>query len=228
MRTVTNRYVWHSGESCEDDSDCGGDCINDRCVQTCEDKTDCTSGDQCLNKICQPKCSPQNECPTEDFSCKRKEDCESKEEHSAICRNDLCHYIKTGCYDDNHCPEGKKWTVGLEETCVKQRVGFKKFSSSFYAMLSHTQLICACLELHSFCIITSQDFFAIDQGPKLVVQEENSKFWVTWPRIAQFVYFLREMCLFFNFWMIKFTIMFFFDIHAWNFSTKVLLTCGGP
>ena len=40
---------------------------------------------------------------------------------------------------------------------------------------------------------------------------------------AQFVYFLREVCLLFNFWMIKFTIMFFFDIHhAWNFSTKVL------
>ena len=30
------------------------------------------------------------------------------------------------------------------------------------------------------------------------------------------------MCLFFNFWMIKFTIMCFFDIHTWNFSTKVL------
>ena len=35
----------------------------------------------------------------------------------------------------------------------------------------------------------------------------NSKFWVTWPRMAQPVYFLREMCLFFNFWMIKVTIM---------------------
>ena len=51
---------------------------------------------------------------------------------------------------------------------------------------------------------------------------QNSKFWVTWPRIAQSVYFLREMCLFFNFWMIKFTIMCFFDIHTWNFSSKVL------
>ena len=61
-----------------------------------------------------------------------------------------------------------------------------------------------------------------NQGSQLVVQEVNSKFWVTWPRIAQFVYFLREMCLFFNFWMIKFTIMCFFDIHTWNFSSKVL------
>ena len=42
---------------------------------------------------------------------------------------------------------------------------------------------------------------------------------VTWP---QSVYFLRKMCLFFNFWMIKFTIMCFFDIHTWNFSSKVL------
>ena len=55
-----------------------------------------------------------------------------------------------------------------------------------------------------------------------MVQEVNSKFWVTWPGIAQSVYFLREMCLFFNFWMIKFTIMCFFDIHTWNFSSKVL------
>ena len=51
---------------------------------------------------------------------------------------------------------------------------------------------------------------------------QNSKFWVTWPRIAQSVYFLREMCSFFNLWIIKFTIMFSLDINAWNFSTKVL------
>ena len=61
-----------------------------------------------------------------------------------------------------------------------------------------------------------------DSGSQLVGQEVNSKFWVTWLSFAQFVYFLREVCLLFNFWMIKFTIMFFFDIHAWNFSTKVL------
>ena len=128
MRTVTNRYVWNSGESCEEDSDCGGDCIDGTCVQTCEDKNDCTSGDQCLNKICKPKCSRQDECPTGNFcreghcsnSCKRKEDCESKPMNHAICRNNLCHYIKTGCKPgNNHCPEGKKWTVGLKETCVK-------------------------------------------------------------------------------------------------------------
>ena len=61
-----------------------------------------------------------------------------------------------------------------------------------------------------------------DLGSQLVVQEVNSKFWVTWPRIAQFVYFLREMCLFFNFWMIKFTIMFFY-IHAWKDCATVFL-----
>ena len=32
---------------------------------------------------------------------------------------------------------------------------------------------------------------------------------------------LLSLCLFFNFWMIKFTIMCFFDIHTWNFSSKV-------
>jgi hypothetical protein len=50
-------------------------------------------------------------------------------------------------------------------------------------------------------------------APRLVAQ--------MW-RLIQSVYFLREVCLFFNFWMIKFTIMCFFDIHRWNFSTKVL------
>ena len=59
-------------------------------------------------------------------------------------------------------------------------------------------------------------------GAHFLQWNQNSKFWVTWPRIAQSVYFLREMCSFFNFWMIKFTIMCFFDIHTWNFSTKVL------
>ena len=61
-----------------------------------------------------------------------------------------------------------------------------------------------------------------NQGAHFLHWNQNSKFWVTWPRIAQSVYFLREMCLFFNFWMIKFTIMCFFDIHSWNFSSKVL------
>ena len=54
-------------------------------------------------------------------------------------------------------------------------------------------------------------------------QEVHSKSWVTWLSFAQFVYFLREVCLLFNFWMIKFTIMWFFlDTHTWNFSFKVL------
>ena len=59
-------------------------------------------------------------------------------------------------------------------------------------------------------------------GTHFLHWNQNYKVWVTWPRIAQSVYFLREMCLFFNLWMIKFTIMVFFDIHAWNISTKVL------
>ena len=59
-------------------------------------------------------------------------------------------------------------------------------------------------------------------GEHFLHWNRNSKFWVTWPRIAQSVHFLSEMCLIVNFWMLKFTIMFFFDIHAWNFSTKVL------
>ena len=45
-----------------------------------------------------------------------------------------------------------------------------------------------------------------DQGSQLVGQEVNSKSWVTWLSLSQFVYFLREVCLLFNFWMIKFTI----------------------
>ena len=45
-------------------------------------------------------------------------------------------------------------------------------------------------------------------SPHFLVPHENSKIWVTWLSIAQFVYFLREMCLLLNFLMIKFTIMF--------------------
>ena len=130
LRTVTYRYVWNSGETCEEDSDCGekGDCIDDKCFQTCEDKNDCMYKDQCLNKICQPKCKSHNECPNGDFCkeghctlpfCEKKEDCESKDRRHAICKNKLCHYIKTGCYSDDQCPEGKKWTVGFKETCAK-------------------------------------------------------------------------------------------------------------
>ena len=116
MRTVTNRYVWNSGGPCNEDSDCGGDCIDNKCFQTCEDKNDCMYKDQCLNKICQPKCKSHNECPKGDFCreghctlpfCEEKEDCLSKPERHAICQNNLCHYIKTGCYSDNHCPEGR-------------------------------------------------------------------------------------------------------------------------
>ena len=103
MRTVTNRYVWNSGGPCEEDSDCGGDCIDGKCFQTCEDNLDCTYEEQCLNKICKPKCKHQNECSN---FCEKKEDCLSKPRNHAICQNNLCHYIKTGCYSDNHCPEG--------------------------------------------------------------------------------------------------------------------------
>ena len=50
-------------------------------------------------------------------------------------------------------------------------------------------------------------------GAHFLHWNQNSKLWVTWPRIAQSVYCLRDMRLFFNFWMIKFTIMFFF-LHS--------------
>ena len=59
-------------------------------------------------------------------------------------------------------------------------------------------------------------------GAHFLHWNQNSKFWVTWPRIAQSVYFLVETCLFFNLCLIKFTIMGFFDIHTWNFSFKAL------
>ena len=62
------------------------------------------------------------------------------------------------------------------------------------------------------CLVFNRNY-----GAQFLHWNQNSKFLVTWPRIAQSVYFLREMCLFFNFWMIKFTIMCFFDIHIWNF-----------
>ena len=39
---------------------------------------------------------------------------------------------------------------------------------------------------------------------------------------------LLAACSFFNFWMVKFKIMFFFDIHALNFSTKVLYVSKKP
>ena len=55
LRSVINRNVWNSGESCEEDSDCGSKCINYKCLQTCEEDRDCTSDDQCLNDICVPK-----------------------------------------------------------------------------------------------------------------------------------------------------------------------------
>ena len=42
-------------------------------------------------------------------------------------------------------------------------------------------------------------------GAHFLHWNQNSKFWVTWPRITQSVYFLME-----TFWIIKFTIMFFF------------------
>ena len=148
LRTVTYRYVWNSGETCEEDSDCGskGDCIDDKCFQTCEDKNDCMYKDQCLNKICQPKCKSHNECPNGDFCkeghctlpfCEEKEDCESKPERHAICKNNLCHYIKldviltinvlkVGCWV-------KRNLCQVEEVRIwKNYVG--KFSS-VYAML---------------------------------------------------------------------------------------------
>ena len=55
----------------------------------------------------------------------------------------------------------------------------------------------------------TRDSSSLGLGANFLHWNQNSKFWVTWPRIAESVYFLRKMCLFFNFWMIKFTIMFF-------------------
>ena len=84
--------------------------------------------DHCVNDICQPKCKIHNDCPKGDIcreghcttnSCKTKEDCPSKPPKHAFCRKDLCHYIDIGCFSDKHCPEGKKWTVRIKETCIK-------------------------------------------------------------------------------------------------------------
>ena len=77
-------------------------------------------------------------------------------------------------------------------------------------------------------------------GSQLLGQDENSKFWVTWLSFAQFVYFLRKMCLLFNFWMIKFTFVVFLtfthEISQWLSFAQfdifwgkcVFLTCRGP
>ena len=54
---------------CKEDSDCGGECKDGKCYQSCKDNLDCTYGDQCGNKICVPKrcpidkdCGPGNKC----------------------------------------------------------------------------------------------------------------------------------------------------------------------
>ena len=49
-------------------------------------------------------------------------------------------------------------------------------------------------------------------------QNERKIYWFCSVSFAQFVYFLREVCLLFNFWMMKFTIMCFF----WHSCMKFL------
>ena len=84
-----------------------------------------------------PKCRSQKDCPKgvlcneghcSNF-CEKKKDCPSKDSQVAVCKKNLCHYVKTGCHKPSHCPKGKNWiVVGLNETCVKKRVGIKEFS----------------------------------------------------------------------------------------------------
>ena len=81
LRTVTYRYVWNSGESCKEDLDCGIDkwikikCINDKCVQHCEDSSDdnnhCQWQDHCVNNICIPRCKNNQDCPDGEFCARR-------------------------------------------------------------------------------------------------------------------------------------------------------------
>ena len=62
-----------------------------------------------------------------------------------------------------------------------------------------------------------------DSGAKYLIIFSSCSLKMTEKYISfsQFVYFLREVCLLFNFWMKKFTIMFFFDIIV-NFVTQKL------
>ena len=122
----------------------------------------------------------------------------------------------------------KKSTIGISSRCEKFVCLLVSAAYSIFGIFCFDQLKLGTSRNPDPCkilrmILPSPIFFTLCiLGPHFLVSHENSKFWVTWLSIAQFVYFLREMCLLFNFWMIKFTIMFFFDIHTWNFSTKVL------
>ena len=58
-------------------------------------------------------------------------------------------------------------------------------------------------------------------GPKLLGQDENSKFWVT--QFCSVCIFFEESVFTFQFLNDKiYTYAFFFDIHTWNFLAKVL------
>jgi hypothetical protein len=96
---------------------------------------------------------------------------------------------------------------------------------NFYIMtLCHKGLL-------SFPPLGFEGKFTCNLGPKLVVQEENSKFWVPWPRIAQFVYFLKEVCVFdmymtlvekFHVWMSKKNIIMKLSFKNWKkFPQKI-------
>ena len=81
---------------------------------------------------------------------------------------------------------------------VEFRVSFqnkdnrKSTAFHFVYWFTNSRFLCKLL-LKLRCCHFTLNFF----GPKLVVQEENSKFWVTWPRIAQFAYFWGK-CVYFS------------------------------
>ena len=71
-------------------------------------------------------------------------------------------------------------------------------------------------EIDEILIFEIHELIGNDTGAHFLHWNQNSKFWVTWPRIAQSVYFLREMCIF-QFLNDKIhNYVFFFDIDAWN------------
>ena len=88
MRAVTNRYVWNSGEPCDEDNYCGGECIDGTCYQSCENNNQCMFNDQCGKEICVPKkCSTDIECGPDNK-----------------CTSDKCII---GCQSDGQCPGDK-------------------------------------------------------------------------------------------------------------------------
>ena len=81
--------------------------------KSCDEDVDCGSN-KCINKICIKTCDNENDCKLENST------------SHPICKNNLCHYIKTGCRNNNDCPEGKNWTVGLKETVLRKGYNSRK------------------------------------------------------------------------------------------------------